>query len=225
MKNLNFINKDKYAVTLCGKVYSIKSKKFLSAGLSKRGYLTVNLYQDGEGKTFPVHRLVAMAYLDNPDNLPVVNHKNGDKTDNRVSNLEWCTQKDNILHAVETGLQKPIDYDEMRHLSDDEAHEVCSLLDSGFRVKDICSLLGYSQNTVSRIKAGITYKEISAEYNFSSVPSSYRISVQKVTRICEALQEGLGVSKIIKKFNTTHYMVTKIKKREKYTEISNSYKW
>lgn len=225
MKNLSFLGKDKYAVTLCGKVYSIRAKRFLSAGKGKRGYLTVVLSQDGDKKTYPVHRLVAMAYLDNPEGLPAVNHKNGDKTDNHVNNLEWCTQKDNIQHAIETGLQKPIPYDEMRSLSDEEAHEVCSLLDSGFRVKDISSILGYNQNTISRIKAGITYKEISKDYNFRSVPSSNRVSTQKAIGICEALQEGISVSKIVKKFNTSYYLVSIIKKRQKYTEISKTYRW
>lgn len=52
----------------------------------------------------PVHRLVAAAFLDNSDNLPDVNHKNGIKDDNRVDNLEWMSRKDNLLHAMRTGL-------------------------------------------------------------------------------------------------------------------------
>ena len=86
-----------YAVTSCGKVWSYKSQKFLSPCKrdGKRGYLTVILYKDGKGKNFYVHRLVAEAYIPNPDNLPQVNHKSEKKEENWVGNLEWTTAKQN----------------------------------------------------------------------------------------------------------------------------------
>lgn len=63
---------------------------------TKKGYLTF-LFYDGNGhkKWIPVHRIVAMAFIDNPDNLPQINHKDEDKTNNYVSNLEWCTNEYN----------------------------------------------------------------------------------------------------------------------------------
>ena len=84
-----------YAVTEDGRVWSYKSNKFLKQTLLNRGYLQVELYNNGVGKKFLIHRLVAEAYLPNPDNLPQVNHKDENKQNNSVENLEWCTEKEN----------------------------------------------------------------------------------------------------------------------------------
>lgn len=70
--------------------------------LSKIGYPVLNLSKDGVIKTKYIHRLVAEAFIDNPQNLPVVNHKDGNKENNNVSNLEWVTQRNNILHRFKT---------------------------------------------------------------------------------------------------------------------------
>lgn len=67
----------------------------------KRGYLKVRIYKDGVGSSFSIHRLVAVAFIPNPDDLPEVNHKWGIKTDNRVSELEWSTSSDNQQHAYD----------------------------------------------------------------------------------------------------------------------------
>lgn len=69
------------------------------------GYLTVRLAKAGKVKTFRVHRLVAETFLANPHSKPFVNHIDGDKHNNAISNLEWVTPKESIVHAIETGLK------------------------------------------------------------------------------------------------------------------------
>ena len=79
-------------------------EKLMKLRLSSRGYLSVGLTKNGKQVGYRVHRLVAQAFIPNPENKKEVNHINGVKTDNRVDNLEWCTSSENTIHAMRTGL-------------------------------------------------------------------------------------------------------------------------
>lgn len=82
-----------------------QEEKILKPKINKKGYQSVCLYKNGVKKLFQVHRLVAQAFIPNPNNYPCVNHKNEIKDDNRVDNLEWCTVKYNNIY---NGRQKRI---------------------------------------------------------------------------------------------------------------------
>jgi len=92
-----------YQISNCGNVRSVKRSKNLKHNNS-HGYFTVDLYLNGIRKKIRVHRLVAEAFIPNPDNKPEVNHEDGVKTNNNASNLTWMTHSENGLHAYRTGL-------------------------------------------------------------------------------------------------------------------------
>lgn len=97
-----------YGASSEGDIYSRKSGEWkkLNPQMDSTGYLQVRIYDETGGKLMFVHRLVASIYLSNPKGYKEVNHIDGDKTNNSVSNLEWCSRRDNIMHAHNTGLVK-----------------------------------------------------------------------------------------------------------------------
>lgn len=89
-----------YSITSCGKVWSHKRKKFLQPFDNGQGYLVIILRANGKSKHYRVHRLVAEAYIPNPDEKKYINHKDENKHNNSVANLEWATAKENINYGT-----------------------------------------------------------------------------------------------------------------------------
>ena len=103
-----------YEISSFGNVISnnFGKRKILKQSTMTSGYKMVVLKKDGKQKSFSIHRLMAIAFLPNENNLPQVNHKDGNKLNNDLSNLEWCTQSQNIQHMYDSGLKtyKPLHY-------------------------------------------------------------------------------------------------------------------
>ena len=89
-----------YEVSNLGRVRSLETERILKPSKNTWGYLFVSLYKNGIKKAVRIHRLVALAFIPNPDNLPCINHKDEDKTNNTVDNLEWCDDKYNANYGT-----------------------------------------------------------------------------------------------------------------------------
>lgn len=143
-------NHSNYSVSDEGFVRNDKTGKILKPVPTKNGYLRVGL----NGKLYRVHRLVADAYISNPDNYEQINHIDGDKTNNRVSNLEWCTCSQNIIHAYKNGL-KTIDYENIK-----EPKPILQLSLDGKVINrfdkmiDVNKKLGYDVSNITKVCKG-----------------------------------------------------------------------
>ena len=140
-----------YAITSCGRVWSYQRKKFLTPYTDGNGYLKIKLSKDGKRNQYRIHRLVAEAYIPNPDNLPDVDHIDNDRTHNYLNNLQWITHKDN----VRKGRNKPI----LQYTLDGEfVREWPSAMDVGKEVQsNICTCLKGRTNSAYGYKWA--YKE------------------------------------------------------------------
>ena len=93
-----------YTINIDGSIYNKKRERFLNPYKDSHGYFRIDLYKDKKGYTKKVHRLLCEAFIPNQNNLPEVNHIDGNKANNNISNLEWCDRFFNIQHAYRTGL-------------------------------------------------------------------------------------------------------------------------
>lgn len=100
---------DFFEVSTAGEVRLVTKKRIIKPNDNGGGYLYVAKKTDGKAKHYYVHRLVAATFIENPDNLTEINHKDGNKKNNNVSNLEWCSRSRNMRHAYQTGLKKVTD--------------------------------------------------------------------------------------------------------------------
>ena len=106
VSNLGRIKGTKREVLRNGNVYHWK-ERILTPQIEKNGYIRFILSKNGKMYRILIHRAVAEAFIENKENKPQVNHKNGNKKDNTVKNLEWVTAQENTLHSLKNGLRKP----------------------------------------------------------------------------------------------------------------------
>ena len=126
----------------------------------KDGYSLINLTREGLRKTYRLHRIVAKAFI--PGYNEHVNHINGIKSDNRVENLEWCTNQENIKHAINTGLTSRIGTDNPRaKLTEEDVIIIKKLLKLNlYKHSTVAELFGVNKAQISCIKRGKTWSHV-----------------------------------------------------------------
>lgn len=121
-------------------------------GTDKSGYPYVVLSENGQSKSHSVHRLIAETFIPNPGNLPCVNHKDGNKQNNAVDNLEWCTKAENTRHSYRKGLQAKVtnQHGTYKVLDDKNFDVIRDLHHRGLLDREIAKEIGCSRSTVSQ---------------------------------------------------------------------------
>lgn len=147
-----------YSVSSGGRVFSYKSNKYLKLQ-SNEHYLKVTLTKNGKQIQKLVHRLVAEAFIPNPENKKEVNHIDGNKLNNNIDNLEWVTPKENQQHSVRKNLRKfgtDLWNGKFNKL---QVLEIIELKKEGFSCKRLGVMFGCNATTISAISRGLRYKK------------------------------------------------------------------
>ena len=171
----------KYQISNTGKVRSFKGHcpegRLMKLKIDKYGYCCISLWGKTKKYHFTVHRLVAIHFIPNPNCLPQVNHKSGDKKDNNVTNLEWCTVQENITHAVKvlgrkgawTGKTRP------RHLdvkNSKAVHQIDiatgSIIQKFERIGDAAKAIGGDRYKISMVCNGHRQKTHGFKWAFAN---------------------------------------------------------
>jgi hypothetical protein len=217
-----------YAVTEDGEVLNVKTGKIISQFLCGiPPYYSVNFTINGKSKQQRVHRVVAMAWLvnDDPENKIQVNHKDGNKLNNHVDNLEWCTPSQNQQHAISTELKNSSYKMQNASLTEAQAHSICQLLMDGWTTKDVAVKFEIPRSTVLKIRCGDVYKDIRSLYDIPT-NKKYNLSEQTVRWVCEQIINGFSDSAIADMANNkaiTTIMVKKIRYKIRFKSISSEY--
>lgn len=146
----------RYTHSVTGNEHFRKTEeKFLVVYMNNRtGYKFVQLKSDKKSKNFSIHRLVAMAFIENSNNHPVVNHIDGNKHNNTVENLEWCTNEYNHEHATKTGLKARGTEVGGSILNDTCVFAIKNLFNSGLSHNDISKFFGVKKALITQILTG-----------------------------------------------------------------------
>jgi hypothetical protein len=158
MKPIQINGCEHYTINQEGVVVNTQTGRVLKTDLSNCGYKRVTLWsKDQKRVRISIHRLVAIHYVENLDNLPMVNHLDGNKLNNHKSNLEWCTCKSNTIHAFTTGLMK----DTKKYISLDLAQQLKDEHRAGKARKDLVVEYGVPKHVMDNVLyRNETYKYI-----------------------------------------------------------------
>lgn len=145
-----------------GKVFNKLTCNILKPTKMKKGHLQVSVSKNGIVKKYLVHRIIAKAFINNPDNKPCVNHMNGNPSDNRVENLEWCTDYENKQHAK---INKMFQQSTNRYNARFDELQILTIHSLNWSHNAIARHYKCSQSVITRIKNCDSYKDFAVIYD------------------------------------------------------------
>ena len=159
----NIPNWEWYLINEQGKVLNTRTNRYLKGDINNIGYHRVILYDNKRKQRFFIHRLVATLFLPNPNNLPEVNHIDGNKDNNSVNNLEWCTTSENQKWAVKIGNSRAAhqwgEDNAQCVLSSDDVKRIFELRQEGYTHQAIADIYHVSRRHIGNILQGKRRKQ------------------------------------------------------------------
>lgn len=217
-----------YGTTQSGIIYRLSTKKQMRQNPHGRsGYLAFRACHNNKPKNVFVHKIIADCWIPNTDYefFTQVNHKDGNKLNNSIDNLEWVSASQNQQHAIKTGLKKSTEDLYNSSLTNDEVHRVCQMIEDGWRSVDIANMFEVSKDIINKIKSGSTYFSIRVLYNINH-EYKQEFSEATVRWCCEMINKGLSDNQISKKSTNKLLKVISVKHiryKIRYKTISDEY--
>ena len=149
-----------YRITESGKIWSDRHSKFLTDKIANTGYGMIEYYIDGIRKRRNIHRILAELFIPNPENKPEVNHIDGNKLNNSLSNLEWVTHAENMQHANRTGLIKNRLNGSDVHFAKLNEQKVKEIRQSPLSARKLSKIYGIAHQNIRQIKIGKTWAHV-----------------------------------------------------------------
>lgn len=233
--------KDNYIIGNRGTVINTKTGKKLKGSINQDGYMTVSLgFSTGPKRKLLVHRLVAIHFVEEKRiDQEHVNHKDGIKLNNDHTNLEWCTPKENTIHAINLGL---ITFESIRGenkagsiFTDAQVEEICRMFQEGKTYKEVCLALEipYQSNikSLSNIRRGKSWRHIRSKYNIETKAMNSVYDVNVIETICDLISNGFGNVYIAKEigYKTKNEkqklvgIINQIRHKKVHVKISSKY--
>jgi hypothetical protein len=228
-----------YIISDYGRIFSTSrgSGKLMSPVMNEDGYLRIQLsLTNGIKRYFQLHRLVLYTfnYVPGCEKLQV-NHKDTIKTHNWVYNLEWVTCRENILHAIASGVFAQLgESNNNCNTTDEQVHKVCQMWMEGYSINDIAKTVNVSISNVSNIVSGSSRKYITSRYNLQKRQEN-RLTENEVHEVCKFIQDNKCNYKLMKELDqaaavfigkpdkNTITAISHVRNRDTYTKISNNY--
>lgn len=232
MKDIEFKSNDYYyplAVSSCGKVKNLVTGNIRKQPLGSHGYPIISRFFEGKNQCICVHRMVAEILIPNPEEKRCVNHKDSDRTNNSLINLEWVTHAENSQHAAknERFVFNGVcgEGSNLALYPDSKIHEVCKDIAEGMRNIDVARKHNIPAGYIKALKANKSRRDITTLYTFPEFKKQ-SVAESTVRWICERIAEGLTRTEIISLSTNPKVTVTLIKNiRQKgsYKIISDLY--
>lgn len=241
MKPIIYDNiKNGYYINKKGEIYSEISNQYLTGNIDRNGYIRVSLQRNGElkQKSYKVHRLVKIIFdpIENFENL-TVDHLDGDKRNNNITNLDWCSASENVKRAIENKLI----YKNRRILTDEEVINICEWLQKGYSPKMIAQKF-YPEDVIkksriiSEISRGREWKDVSCNYKFWTKYPEFNSkfwTIWDIEEFCQLIQDNpnktnkelanIILTKHTVSSKTAYNLIYNIRKKRKYTIVSKYY--
>ena len=201
-----------YTISNYGDVFLVKNGQKRKTSMTKTGYVLITLSRYAVKKTFLLHRLVAEHFVPNPENKSEVNHIDGNKLNNKASNLEWVTREENQKKAIETGLINSFS-NRCNAFTEEQIHFIRELYSLGYSQSKLSRMFSVANSTIRSIVTYKTYQD-KKEYEYFSANSHLSPQVRNIVMnllkngfTYQQIAEMCGLTKsVIRDFYRDHYL-------------------